>query len=77
MFPSSAPQNVAVSLRGFLDVTEAHELAHAAVAAIKIIGETLDLSGLDGVTIGYDYDDALASVAHPMARVDRLKKLSR
>ena len=64
--PSTAPASLAVSVQGFTN----HD---AAVALGKVVGETvmtlgsfMDLSTLAGVTIGVDYDAALASIDQGM-----------
>lgn len=64
--PSTAPVGLAVSVQGFTN----HD---AAIALGKVVGETvmtlgsfMDLSTLAGVTIGIDYDAALASIDQGM-----------
>lgn len=64
--PSTTPAGLAVSVQGFTN----HD---AAVALGKVVGETImtlgsfmDLSTLAGVTIGVDYDAALASIDQGM-----------
>ena len=60
--PTTFSGTVQFSMRGFADEQSAQALAHAVAAVMRIIGEEVDLSGLDGVTIGHDYDEALSSV---------------
>lgn len=72
--PTTFPLNVPFKLIGFSDQSNAEATAHAVAEVMRIIGEHLDLSGLDGVTIGHDYDEALASVDRG---VQGLRPLSR
>jgi len=57
--PTTFPGNVPFSMRGFAEEQSARSLGYAVGDIMRIIGEHLDLSGLDGVTLGHDYDEAL------------------
>ena len=41
-------------------------LGQAVAEAVAVFGSFMDLSTLDGVTVGFDYDDALASIDQGM-----------
>ena len=49
-------------MMGFSEHDKAEAVAYAVVEVIRIIGETHDVSGIEGITVGFDYDAALASV---------------
>ncbi len=58
--PSTCP-NFVVSFRGY--EKEAAERLGAEIGnALRSLGRIIDIAGLDGVTVAYDYDDALAQL---------------
>ncbi|QSY96053.1 hypothetical protein J2J97_09155 [Rhizobium bangladeshense] len=58
--PSTCPDFV-VSFRGYEQ--EAAETLGAAIGeTLRAFGRIMDISNLDGVTVGYDYDEALAQL---------------
>lgn len=60
--PTTVSTGCQLSCRGFPDEATALSFGAAINSAIVELGRVMDLSLLDGVTVGYDYDDALASV---------------
>lgn len=60
--PTTVSTDCQLSCRGFPDEATALSFGAAINSAIVELGRVMDLSLLDGVTVGYDYDDALASV---------------
>ncbi|MBV8686883.1 MAG: hypothetical protein JOZ90_10930 [Alphaproteobacteria bacterium] len=70
------PQDISVGLRGFASEDGAREFGHAVLGAVRTISGLIDLERLDGITIGFDYDEALASVdrgkegLRPLSRSD-------
>jgi hypothetical protein len=59
---STAPKPIRTFLRGFDSNERADAVANAVATAIHEIGRYIDVSDLDGVTIAYDYDAALAEL---------------
>jgi len=70
------PPDIIVSLRGFASEEGAREFGHAVLGAVRVISGLINLERLDGITIGFDYDEALASVdrgkegLRPLSRSD-------
>ncbi len=60
--PPTAPENIPVSARGFEDTETATRFAHVLAGVVKVVSRYIDLSRLDGITIAYDYDVALAAL---------------
>lgn len=56
---SKMPQQFGVQARGFNDAETATRLATVVGHAVRKLGDTFDLSGLDGVTLAVDYNQAL------------------
>jgi len=56
---STAPPNYQISVRGFSDEESARELGQTVGAAITTIGRHINIGNLDGVTVAFDYDQAL------------------
>ncbi|RWI57171.1 MAG: hypothetical protein EOR16_16515 [Mesorhizobium sp.] len=71
--PSTRPQNVPMCFRGFEQ--EAAE-AHASTLGwlLHEIGKIIDISTLDGMTIAFDYDDALANLDRGYETIRTLAK---
>lgn len=61
-FPSSVPSNTKITLMGFSNDDAALEFGEAMKGVLSACGRYIDLSLLDGVTVGFDYDAALHSV---------------
>ncbi len=56
---STAPTSFNVQARGFADTETATRLATFVGETIRALGKLISLQSLDGVTIAYDYDQAL------------------
>lgn len=59
--PSTFPENTMFSIRG-IEEADARKLAHNLGSCLRELGRIIDVSNLDGVTIAYDYDEALAEL---------------
>jgi hypothetical protein len=71
--PSTRPQNVPMCFRGFeQDAAEAH--ASMLGWLLNEIGKIIDISTLDGMTIAFDYDDALAHLHRGYETIRTLTK---
>ncbi|MBT9611907.1 MAG: hypothetical protein IV108_01410 [Burkholderiales bacterium] len=57
--PYTAPKNLPVTVRGFDMEERATQFAHLAGVYIQELSRQIDLSRLDGVTIAFDYNQAL------------------
>ena len=74
--PSTMPADLGVSMRGFADEASARRLGDQLFACVSIVGQLIDLSSLDGITVAYHYDDALAQLdrglegLRPLTRTD-------
>lgn len=64
--PTTVPSSLPVSVQGFTNQDAAVELGKAVGECVMTLGSFMDLSTLDGVTIGIDYDAALASIDQGM-----------
>jgi hypothetical protein len=60
--PPTAPDSLPFSMRGFATVDDANRIANHLASYIRLISRCVDLSRLDGVTVAYDYDAALAEL---------------
>jgi hypothetical protein len=60
--PQTLPESLCVRLHGFSEQADAEALGHNVIAAMRELSVFLDLGRVDGVTIAYDYDAALASL---------------
>ncbi|GGF70921.1 hypothetical protein GCM10011332_26140 [Terasakiella brassicae] len=58
----TAPENIPVALKGFEDEAQAKDLGHVVAYVVRSISRYMDLERLDGITIAFDYDEALASL---------------
>ncbi len=63
---STSPTNFPVSVQGFANHDAAVALGEAVGECVMTLGSFMDLSTLSGVTIGINYDAALASVDQGM-----------
>lgn len=74
--PSTIPSDTQVTVRDFENEEAARNLGATVFAIVRLLGSMMDLSKLDGITIGVDYDAALASIdrgragLRPLARSD-------
>jgi hypothetical protein len=60
--PPSAPESIPFSMRAFASAEDANRLANRLASYVRLISRCMDLSQLDGVTVAYDYDAALAEL---------------
>lgn len=61
--PTTVPAQLQVSVRGSQnEIARLQELQNAIIQITRAFGRIMDLRLLDGITIGADYEDALASV---------------
>jgi hypothetical protein len=56
------PRNLQLSARAFPDVDLAREVIHKLHSILSVLSKYINLTNLDGVTIAYDYDEALAEL---------------
>ncbi|WP_243360742.1 hypothetical protein [Fundidesulfovibrio terrae] len=56
------PANLQFSARGFSDEDYAREMINKLHSILSVISQWIDLSNLDGVTLAFDYDEALAEL---------------
>jgi hypothetical protein len=57
--PHTAPENISVSLRGFDTEEHANAFGNLVANYVRAISRYIDLTMLDGITIAYDYAQAL------------------
>jgi len=60
--PTTIPQNLCVSLRGFSDEVSARQFGELLGSIVSHISRQIDLEKLDGITAAFDYDEALSSL---------------
>jgi hypothetical protein len=72
--PPTLPANLPLAERGFPDVETAEKAGHQVCGVLHFVSRFIDLERLDGVTIAFDYDDALAQLDRGR---DDLRPLSR
>ena len=60
--PPTAPNSMPFSMRAFATAENANRIANRLASYIRLISRFIDLSRLDGVTVAYDYDAALAEL---------------
>ena len=61
---------------GFPDTERANAFAEVIGDAARIVSTVIDLDRLDGITVGFDYDAALASLDRGISSTQPLKKTS-
>jgi hypothetical protein len=61
-WPTTVPEGISASIRGLPTEEDAQRLGQRMFGAIRLIGEVINLERLDGVTVGVDYSEALASL---------------
>jgi len=71
--PSSRPQNIPMCFRGF-ERNAAEGYASTLGALLHEIGKIMDISTLDGMTIAFDYDEALANLDRGYETIRTLTK---
>ncbi|MER9368208.1 hypothetical protein NKI66_19660 [Mesorhizobium sp. M0518] len=60
--PQTAPADLSFAMRAFADIEDANRIAHNLASYIRFISSVINLERLDGVTVAYDYDAALAEL---------------
>jgi hypothetical protein len=60
--PQTAPETIPFSMRGFQDAVHAERFAQLLAILIRGISRYINLERLDGVTVAFDYDEALAEL---------------
>lgn len=60
--PPTAPASIGVNLRGFADKTSAERFGNVIADAVRAISCWINLERLDGITVAFDYDEALAQL---------------
>jgi len=72
--PATAPENISVSLRNFDSHERAENFGHVIANCVRTISRYIDVERLDGITVAFDYDAALAELdrgfepRHPLRR---------
>ena len=72
--PPTAPLSIGVSLRGFADRAAAERFGDVIANAVRAISSHINMERLDGITVAFDYDQALAELdrgyqaSRPLAR---------
>lgn len=56
------PRDLQFSARGFADEETARAAIHKLHSILSVISQYIDLADLDGVTVAYDYDEALTEL---------------
>ncbi len=56
------PSDLQFSARGFADEVYAKEAMYKLHSVLSVISQSIDLTKLDGVTVAFDYDEALAEL---------------
>lgn len=56
------PKNLQFSARAFANEASAYELIYKVHSVLSVLSKYIDISNLDGVTIAYDYEEALAEL---------------
>ena len=60
--PPTAPKNISVSIKNFQSDEHAERFAHVIANTVYTISRLIDLERLDGITVAYNYDDALVQL---------------
>ena len=58
----TAPENIHVTLKGFQEESRAKSFGNTIAAMVRCISEWINLERLDGITVAFDYDAALAEL---------------
>jgi len=67
------PNNLSMTARGFGEENRAIEAVNKLHSVISVISQQIDLTDLDGVTIAFDYDEALAELDRGYETKDELE----
>lgn len=60
--PPTAPDTISLSMRNFDTEERARDLGNTVAHAVREISRVIDFADLDGITIAYDYSQALADL---------------
>lgn len=71
---STTPVGLNFRVIGFDNMEAATQLGQAVAEAVALFGSFIDLTTIDGITVGFNYDDALASVDQGMAGLPPLDR---
>ena len=72
--PVSAPDTISLSMRGFASEEDANRIGNKVAGYVRTLSRAIDLSRLDGLTIAYDYDAALAELDRGVAGLRTLTR---
>ena len=64
--PTTLPEDISACMRKFPSEEEAKDVGNTVWGFLRIFGMTLNLEKLEGVTIAYDYEQALADLPRGM-----------
>ena len=56
------PSDIQFSARGFADEDYAKKAIYKLHSVLSVLSQSIDLTDLDGVTVAFDYDEALAEL---------------
>ncbi|MEL6170591.1 MAG: hypothetical protein AAFR02_01065, partial [Pseudomonadota bacterium] len=56
------PEGISAQLSGFANEEEARKLGENIFAVMRLAGKSMDLSGVDGVTVSFDYNSSLIEI---------------
>lgn len=73
---ATAPDCIPVNARGFDDEERATNFAHYIAETVRIISRYIDLSRLDGITVAYDYEEALSQLDRGYKPTRKLSRTS-
>jgi len=73
---STAPQSIRMVTRKFKDAEYEKFAAEQIGAIVRDIGRVIDISSLDGITIAFDYDEALADLDRGIPEKTKMTRTS-
>lgn len=74
--PETVSRQISASLHGFADPEEGTRFGQALGEAMRLISRVINLERLDGITVSFDYEDALASLDRGFNSTQPLKGTS-
>lgn len=60
--PPTIPESLCINLQGFSEESDARKFGNLLAAKIQAISRFIDLERIDGVTVAFDYDQALINL---------------
>jgi len=60
--PPTVPENLSLNLQGFASREDAERLGHVLANTVRDISRYIDVSRLDGISVAFDYNAALAQL---------------